>query len=140
MGTARRVTLMVQMAAVAYISACDRESQAAYVTIADSAGIALVEHDAAAVEAVADWRLGAVQANIRQDESDSTRVWTRTLRAYWMRDGIGLLVSDPPHIRVFGNGGDQLYALGGSGDGPGELRARAKFSCTSYDRCCGEIV
>jgi hypothetical protein len=122
MGTASRATLIVQMAAVTSLLACGRDSQAAYVTVADSAGIALVEHDATAVEAVADWQLGAMLADIRQDESDSTRVWTRTIRAFWVRDGIGLLVSDPPHVRVFGNAGDQLQTLGQRGDGPGELR------------------
>ncbi|HUF49667.1 MAG TPA: hypothetical protein VMN60_02460 [Longimicrobiales bacterium] len=102
---------------------CNDGSEQRYWSVRDSASVEIVEHAPSAASDVQQWTLGDVVSDIRQDESDPDRVWRRTIRGFWWGDrGMAVLMSDPPHVRVFDREGRMTLAFGGAGDGPGELR------------------
>lgn len=103
---------------------CNDQTEQRYWTVRDSASIEIVEHSPSAASDVQQWTLGDVVSDIRQDESDPDRVWTRTIRGFWWGDrSAAVLVSDPPHIRIFDQEGRMRFAFGAAGDGPGEVRS-----------------
>jgi hypothetical protein len=93
-------------------------------TVRDSAGVRLIEHELPPSGRASEWRLAADPiAVIEQDEADPERVWTRTRDVAWLpNDRIGVLVSDPPYLRVFSTSGEPELRMGRQGSGPGELR------------------
>lgn len=104
--------------------ACDRSADQLPYTARDSAGIRIVEHRPPTQGGPEEWTLSArPRVDIRQDESDPQGVWTAVRRVFSWEDGrIGLLVTDPPFLRIFEPDGAPLMRMGREGDGPGELR------------------
>lgn len=103
---------------------------AAEVAVRDSAGIAIIEHPAAAVDAVPIARPGEASLSIGGEEADEDHDATFLQRGYLLADGvIGYNVRESRMIRYDGSG-VMVASYGRRGDGPDEFQAMIPFRTT----------
>ena len=117
-----RFILLVVMAS-SLLGACARGDSRS-VILRDSAGIAIAENAADAIDRAAVWTIDSQPAlTIGQTEGEPAYQLYRVAGAARLSDGrIAVLNSATSEVRFFGADGSHLRTAGRKGDGPGELR------------------
>ena len=106
------------------LAGCAAGDAAEPTLVRDSAGIAIVENSAEAVENAALWSLGEAELAIGVVEGEPAYQFHRVAGGALMPDGrIVVLNSGTQELRFFDASGRWLASGGGDGEGPGEFRA-----------------
>jgi len=117
---------MVRIAVLAatVVACTGGNDRSALVQLRDSAGIAIAENAAGAVDAAARWSLDdAPSLSIGVLEGDSAYQLFRVGGAARLADGrVVALNAGSGELRFFGPDGTHLRSVGRNGDGPGEFR------------------
>lgn len=104
---------------------CDGEGSDGYApTVRDSAGVAIVENPAEAVEAAPEWSMSPEPIlDVGVVEGDSAYQLDDVTDALRLSDGsVAVADGGSSEIRVYGPDGRFRFAAGGPGEGPGEFR------------------
>lgn len=121
----RRLAVLLTSMVLAFMASGCEAQVTRHWTLRDSAGVAILENDEPGYWGPTRGSLSErPTVNITQDESDPDAVWTSLRRTFWWSDGrIGVVVSDPPFLRIFSPSGSESGRVGLKGEGPGELMA-----------------
>lgn len=112
-------------AALLITVACDRRGrEPAQFSLRDSAGVAIVQNEAAQWSADDSWQLAdAPHLEIGSTEQPGHDLY-EVSGAVRLSDGrIAVANSGSGEIRIFSDAGELIMAIGGPGDGPGEFRS-----------------
>ena len=117
--------LFVTTLSLVLLTACRRhESSAEAFTLADSAGVSIVESFHPLWESGEGWTLSREpEVVIGQTEGDDKYVLIRVTGVRRLSDGrIAILDAGSSRLRIYDSTGRHLMDLGGEGDGPSEFR------------------
>lgn len=126
---------------------CTGERNGPAPAVRDSAGVAIVESPAQAVEAAPEWRIDLEPVlDIGVVEGDSAYQLDDVTDALRLSDGsVAVADGGSSEIRVYGPDGRFRFAAGGPGEGPGELQRLSAFyrmagdSLLAYDSRLGRV-
>lgn len=119
------LTILLAASALALVPGCSREDEKTFSVapkVRDSVGVRLVEYDSLPLKGTlrVDPRpyldLGGLSKS-QDTELDSRHPWLGAVR---LSDG-RVVVNEPTRLKFFGPDGRYLFAVGRSGNGPGEL-------------------
>lgn len=116
--------VVASVSLVVGLASCTGEAAERHVTVRDSAGVAIVENDAADLSAIARWSVGARPVvDVGAFEGAEAETLFRVVDAVRLDDGrIAVANAGTSEVRYFDASGAHVETVGGQGGGPGEFQ------------------